>query len=422
MRIRVNNRWVICLVAAGFFFYQYMQLTMFNILKPELITLLNTDAAVLSVISSLYFFGTVAFLIPAGIMLDVISTRKIMLTTMLVSLLGLYIFSTATTIYQAGLGRLIMGLSAGPVCLTAGLRLSARWFPEDRFALVSGIIIAIGMLGAIVAQTIYTRLIDTIGYAPTLQINILLGVIFFFIMYLLIVDCPPGKEHTLQQQMAYFRQHGFIASFKKVLFKAQNWYCGVFASLLNLPVFLIGALWGMMYLMQAFALSKTQASVVCAALFFGLLIGAPIVGYISDRRGARKPPMYVGLGVCFISTAMLLTIPNLAYWSLCILFFLIGFSSSAQNLAYAAASESNPPALTGSAMGLTALCIMIGGAVFQPVVGYLIEHGWDGAYLNNMPLYHPHSYAHAFWIMPIAYIVATVMVYLMRETNCKIAA
>lgn len=422
MQPRVTNPWVVCLTAASFFFFQFIQITMFNILKPELIIEFNADPAMLSFISALYFYGTVLFLIPAGIMLDNISTRKIILAAMCLSLFGLLIFTTATSIFAAGVGRFLVGISGGPFCFLSSMRLAARWFPEQRLAFVTGVIVAMAMLGGMIAQLPFSLLVAEIGWRAAMYVNLGLGTMLLGLIYLYVYDYPLGKKHEYEQQMAYYRTAGFVQGLKKVIFKAQNWNCGLFASLLNLPILVFGALWGFMYVTQIFNLPRLQASTSCAMLFFGMLLGGPMFGWISDRLLVRKTPMFAGLIICFIAIAILLLIPNQVFLSIALLMFLIGLGSSAQILAYPTVTDSNPPALAGSALGLTSTLIMAGGAVIQPSVGWLVEYNWDGLMEAGMPIFSYTNYNLAFWSMPAAIIVATGLVFLIKETNCKSSA
>lgn len=423
MQQRTQQPWIVCLTAATFFFYQFIQITMFNVLKPDLIVSLHTTPAVLDLISALYFYGTVLFLIPAGILLDYFSTRKIILLTMGISLIGLWIFAMATTIPAAAVGRFLVGVSGGPFCFTSSMRLADRWFPAQRLGLVSGIIVAMAMLGGMVAQLPFSLLLQHLGWRNTMYVNLGLGVVLWVLMYWLVFDYPAGKKHEFTQQMQYYRQHGFLSGFKKVIFQAQTWKCGLFTSLLNLPILILGALWGFMYLTQIFNLSRLQASAICSVLFFGMLLGGPVFGLISDRLLSRKKPMYAGLLLCLICTIFLLQAANmnitLGFSSLILLFFFIGFGSGAQVVGYPTVTDSNPAALAGSALGLASMLVMSGGAIAQPLVGWLIELNWNGTMINNVPILSAYNYNFGFWLMPVAMTLAACLLMLIRETHAQ---
>lgn len=419
MRRLTANPWVVCLSAASFFFFQYIQIASFNVLKPELMRTFEASSASMSLISSFYFYGTVLFLIPAGILLDYLSTRTIILLAMLLSLVGLLIFTTADSLYAAGLGRFIIGVSGGPFCFLGTMRLASRWFPEDRFAFVTGVIVAIGMLGGIVSQIAFVPLIQYLGWQDAMYANLGLGLVLTGLIYLYVYDYPLGKENEYKKQLAYYRELGFVKGLKTVILKKQNWFCGLFASLLNLPIFIFGALLGFIYLTQNFAVSASQASVICSLLFVGMLVGSPLFGFVSDTLRLRKVPMLAGLVICLFASVILLEVRDLSAWSLATLFFAIGFGSSSQVLAYPTVTESNPAALTGSALSLASVIIMAGGAVFQPLIGGLLEMHWDGAQVDGLAMYTAENYHFALWLLPICMIIAGGFALLIKETYCK---
>src|SRR5689334_404568 len=68
--------WLVCFVGSLFFFYEFIQMNMFNAINTHLMHDFNLDAAELGSLSATYFLANVAFLLPAGIILDRFSTRK----------------------------------------------------------------------------------------------------------------------------------------------------------------------------------------------------------------------------------------------------------------------------------------------------------------------------------------------------------
>lgn len=150
-----------------------------------------------------------------------------------------------------------------------------------------------------IAQLPFNLLIDAVGWRAAMYLNLGLGVALLGVMYAFIYDHPPGKAQMDKRHP--FSYQSFMHGLKRVLLKPQNWFCGVYASLINLPIMVFGALWGLMYLMQVFNLSRLESSTACAALFFGMLIGGPIFGFISDKMRLRKLPMLLGLILCLAS-------------------------------------------------------------------------------------------------------------------------
>ena len=71
--------WVVCFSATLFFFFEFMQINMFNALDTALIKTFHMSAIQLGHLSANYFYATVIFLFPAGMILDRISTRKVII-------------------------------------------------------------------------------------------------------------------------------------------------------------------------------------------------------------------------------------------------------------------------------------------------------------------------------------------------------
>lgn len=370
MRRITANPWIVSLTAASFLFYQYMQITIFNVLKPDLQIAFNTSHEALSFVSALYFYGTALCLIPAGILLDYFSTRKIILLTMSISLVGLTIFTCANTVVAGGLGRLLVGVSGGTFCFLASMRIASRWFPANRLGFVSGVIVALPMLGGMVSQAPFAMLVEALDWKSAMYLNICLGVLITGFIYLIVHDCPADQIAECLAQRKHSRQLGFISSLKAILSKIQNWYCGLFLMLLNMPVFIFGAFLGVVFLQEAYSLSRVHASFVSAWLFVGMLIGSPTFGYLSDKFKIRKTLMLIGVLICIFPTMFALNGYDLTLLNLVIIFGFMGFGSGAQVLVFPTVIETNPAALTTSALSLTSAILMGGTAIFQSLIVY----------------------------------------------------
>src|SRR3990167_9412008 len=126
MGYRRFQPWVVCFSAALFFFFEFIQLNMFNALGPDLVEEFHIDAPVLATISDKYFLANILFLFPAGMILDRISTRKIIIWSMLISIVCTYGFSIADSVWQMKAARFVTGI-AGSFCLLGCVRLASRW-------------------------------------------------------------------------------------------------------------------------------------------------------------------------------------------------------------------------------------------------------------------------------------------------------
>ncbi|WP_280522001.1 MFS transporter [Candidatus Coxiella mudrowiae] len=94
---------------------------------------------------------------------------------------------------------------------------------------------------------------------------------------------------------------------------------GLYRSLMNFQIFLLGAMWGSLYLVQIRGLMRADASFVTSMLFIGTIIGAPVVGWLSDRIKRRRIPMMVGAVIALFLILLLMYLPHLSLLALLVL-------------------------------------------------------------------------------------------------------
>lgn len=410
--------WLVCLVAPLFCFYEFIQLMMFNAIDPYLMRDFHVNATGLGGISAAYLFANLLFMFPAGIILDRFSTRKLIISAMTICICGTFLFSLSTSVHMAMLGRFLTGIG-GAFPLLSCLRLASRWFPAKRLALVTGVMVTIMMLGGVCGQTPMTFLVELMGWRNALRIDALLGVVFIGLMYTVIQDFPPHGVLVQDGKKAVSSWADVSKTIISVLKNRPTWLFGIYTCLLNLPIMLLGAVWGSLFLTQTHHFTALQSSYVTSMIFFGTIVGSPIVGFVSDALKKRKLPMIV-FGV--LSLGVVLTImylPHASLTEMIILFFLLGLMTSAQVITYPAIAESNPSQQAGAALGLASVLIVGSIAFFQPLFGWLMDFKWKGQIIDGVAQYSVNDYHAGFLIFPIAFVVGVVAVCCAKETYKK---
>jgi len=408
--------WFVIFSASLFFFFEFMQINMFNALGPSLYHAFHlTDTTDLGTLSASYMYATVLFLFPAGMILDHFSTRRLLVVAMFACVTVTLFFSFTTALWQAEICRFVTGFG-GAFCLLSCVRLASRWFPPKKMALVIGLVVTLAMIGGMFAQK-FTKLIELFGWRNTLRIDAVAGYIMLIVVALFVRDYPPGTELTFQRLHHSLEKIGFWEAMRRVVTNAQNWLAGLYTSLINLPIFLLGSTWGSWYLAQTQHLSFSDASSVTSMLFVGMIIGSPTLGWLSDQVRRRKTPMVVGAIASIAVIFMIMYIPNLSWMNLMLLFFLLGFVISAQIISYPLIAESNLGVLTATAEGLASALIMSGGFTI-PLFPKLLNLYWNHAMYRGTPLYSVENYHLAFFIMPIAFFIAFIISCWVRETRC----
>lgn len=406
---RERMAWLVCLSAGLFFFYEFFQLNIFDVINSPLRHDFSIDATQLSWMSSTYLWADILFLLPAGIILDRFSTRKVILTAMAICILGTLGFAITTSFALACFFHFLSGIG-NAFCFLSCIVLISRWFPSHRQALVVGIVVTMAFLGGMMAHTPFARLNEWLGWRRSLIIDGQIGILLFLWIYFIVKD-RPAHLSIKKNQPSSAALFGFINALKN----KQNWLAGLFTSLLNLPIMVLCALWGASYLQTVHQLSEISASNIVSLIFIGSIIGCPLAGWLSDRQGRRKPLMFIGALLTLITVCPLFLKMTLSPMILSVIFFSLGLFTSTQVIAYPLVAESNSGENTGSATAIASVIIMGGGGVGQILFGWLMQFHAGHAAIR----YSSADFQFAMWIFPLSAIAALIAVLCCRETNCK---
>ncbi len=409
--------WAVPLCAALFFLYEFFQMNMTNSLAPYLMQDFQVPAEALGILSSYYFWSTMLFLFPAGIILDHFPTKKVILTALTFCLAGVFLFSQTHSIALASFSRALEGVGSA-FCFLSSIRLASRWLPANHMALAAGIIVTMAFIGGTLAQAPLTFLAQAVGWRNAIVLDGVVGIIIFIIIALVVRDYPADSTVKLQEQASH-KQLGFLHSLQHAYLNWQNWLCGIYTNMMNLSVFVIGAIFGGIYLTQAHGLTADEAATISGFIFIGSLVGAPLSGWISDAMGKRLLPMRIGMILSLVVLAIILYIPGLSFTALLTLFFLLGLFTSAQIISYPLVAETCPPAITAMSISVISFNAISGGAIFQPFVGKLLDNQWLGQITNGVRIYPTSAYQYAFSVLTVGLILALIVTFFMKESNCK---
>ena len=411
-KVGVSSRgwiaWLVCLSAGLFFFYEFFQLNLFDVINQPLRDEFKIDATQLSWMSSAYLWADILFLLPAGMILDRFSARFVILSAMSICIIGTVGFALSHSFALASFCHFLSGIG-NAFCFLSCVVLVSRWFAPRRQALVIGCLVTMAFMGGMMAHTPLAYLSEHYGWRDALLIDGGIGAFFFLWIFLFVQDKPDEDmaiTHSVKQTSA--------PSFLNALANPQNWLSGFYTSCLNLPIMVICALWGASYLQVVHQLSQIPASNVVSMIFIGSILGCPLAGGLSDLIGRRKPLMVLGAVATLVTVIPLLLGIPLSETMLSVLFFMLGFFTSTQVISYPLIAESNTIDNTGAATGVASVIIMGGGGVGQVLFGWLMQHHAGVATQH----YTVADFQYAMWIFPIAAIAALIAILFTRETNC----
>jgi MFS family permease len=148
-------------------------------------------------------------------------------------------------------------------------------------------------------------------------------------------------------------------------------------------------------------------------------VGAPLFGWLSDRIGRRKAPLLAGLALETLALAGLIYVPDLPVVAVAGLCFLVGFLGSSQIVCFALAKENHHPELSGTAIGFVNAMVTGAGALFQPLVGLLLDLAWTGETELGARVYQTGTYRLALASLIASGVAGVLCLLRVRETFCR---
>ncbi|HKP69893.1 MAG TPA: MFS transporter, partial [Pyrinomonadaceae bacterium] len=283
------------LLVSVYYFYQYALRSAPSVMVPQLSEAFGLSAIAVASLAGLFYYGYSPFSLVAGAGMDRFGPRKLIPFAAITVGVGALLFATGNST-MAGIGRFLQG-AGGVFALVGAIYIATKNFPANQAATLIGATQMFGMAGGSAGQFAVGPLI--IGglsiyafWTGMGVIALVIGVILFFLL---------PSQPTQQSAPGESWVKTSIAGFKKVFGNKQSIYCGLISGLLFIPTTIFDMIWGVRFLQDAHALPYAESVLRSATVPFGWIIGCPLLGYISDRIGQRRPVIIGGavvLGIC----------------------------------------------------------------------------------------------------------------------------
>ena len=410
-KVSALKPYLVVFTAALFFMFEFINMNSFNVLNDLLRQDFAVNALQISNLSAMYFYANVLFLIPAGLLLDRISTKKLLLSATFICVLSNFIFASTENFALAELCRFITGVGSTLALLSCAL-LTSRWITPKHAGMVMGFVVTMAMLGGMLAQQMTWLVHITGSWRLAVSAVALLGACFWLCIFFVVRDYPPSDHKNPPTKLSP-SSHRLWPNFALALGNKQIWCAGFYSSLINLSVMLLGALWGKDYLMISHGFTEPEAISSISMIFLGFMLGSPLFGIISDRVSRRKAPMLIG-GVLNLLCALLILHLSFSPFMGNVLFFSLGALSASQVISFPLIMESVPKHIIASSESIGATLIMGGGALFQPLFGWLLDK-----LAINTGAYSAANFNQALLLLPIAFLLATFAALFIQETYCQ---
>lgn len=416
--------WLICGVGMLYYCYNYFLRVSPSVMQNELMSTFHITAYQFGNLAAFYYYAYTPMQVPAGMLYDRFGARMVLFIACLTAVIGLGVFILADNFAFAALGRFLIGLGTA-FSYIGSLKLASIWLPTNRFATAAGLTTAFGMTSAIISQNYLTKVVQVVGYRHALYSVLFIGLALSIVIFCSIRNHKSQPANPLAARPAQASTpmglKQLLKSLRFIFTNPQMWLIGCIGCLTYLPASVFLDLWGIPFLKTAYHLSPEQAAYVSSCAFVGWIIAGPTMGALSDKIKRRRTPLlFAGMA----GTTMLLIIfymPSLSHTQLCMAFSMLGFSCGAHPIVFAVGKENNPIQISGTAVAATNMLTMMGGALFQPLVGKLLDWHASGGALgaNGLPVYTTQDYLFALTIIPIGVATGGILCLFLKETYCQ---
>jgi MFS family permease len=276
------------LLVAVCYFYQYALRSAPSVMMPELSEAFGVSALGVSAIVGMFYYGYSPFSLVAGAAIDRYGARRIIPIGAALVGIGAILFGTGNAA-AANVGRFLQG-AGGVFALVGAVYLITKNFHASLAASIIGATQMFGMAGGSAGQFLVGPMIK--GGLSWGQFWICAGVAGLVISGCLLIFLPKEPPRTHTGGIA-----AVLGSLKKVFANPQSILCGLISGLLFIPTTIFGMTWGVRFLQEARGREYESAVALAATVPLGWMIGCPLLGFLSDKLGRRKPVILGGSAV-----------------------------------------------------------------------------------------------------------------------------
>lgn len=408
--------WVVWGLACLFYFYEFILQVSPSVMSTELMRDFNITGHTLGLLTGIYFYSYAVMQIPGGVLMDAFGSRRLLTFATAICALSTLAFGLTESFFMACFARLMIGFGSAFAAIGI-MKLSASWFKPERFAFLTGLMVTIGMLGAIGGEAPLALLVDTYSWRSSMLIMGCVGLILTLLVYFIIRDEPSSNtiNKTTQKKSD---ELSMLQSLRPLFKNKKLWLVASYGGLMFMGTPVFCGLWGVPFLMLKMHVSKTVAANYVSLIFVGWVIAGPLWGIYSDRIGRRKPSLYIASIGALCSALFFIYAPVTTPWLMQAALLCFGLFSAGFLPAFALAKELCDARYVATGMSLMNMMNTLGIALAQPAIGYALDFLWQDQLDGFVRVYSLQSFQLALSILPIGLFIALILLPRTPETYC----
>jgi MFS family permease len=394
------------LIAAVYYFYQYVLRSAPAVMMPQMSDAFGLSATAVASLVGLFYYGYSPFSLVAGAAMDRLGPRKVIPLGAAAVGIGALLFSTGSS-ELASIGRVLQG-AGGVFALVGAIYIATKNFPASLAATLTGATQMFGMAGgsagqfmvgpAIAAGLPWNRFWFGMGIA---------GLVICVLLFILL----PSQAQTERRGDGL---KSVMGAFAIVFRNPQSILCGMIAGLMFIPTTIFDMVWGVRYVQEAMGYNYADAVLRSATVPFGWIIGCPLLGYVSDRLGRRRP-VIIGAALVLLGCLAWILYGPVDVLPPYVLGVLTGMASGAAMLPYTVIKEANPAGVSGTATGVINFLNFTFSAILGPVFAGFLRDASGGAAVMTRE-----HYQAAFEPLLYGVLLAIIFACLLKETGSAV--
>ena len=383
----LRYRWAVFGVLAMAYFFVYFHRVSTAVVSTDLQSTFGVSAAQLALLSSIYFYVYAIMQMPSGLLTDSLGPRKTVSFFILLAAAGALLTGIASSYQMVMAGRLLIGIGVAMVYIPT-MKILAGWYRKNEFASLSGILLAVGNIGALSAAGPLAWLTGALGWQ---QVFIMLGAITLLLAagaWIIVRDRPiemdlpaiedieaeEGNEPLPVSEAAdgipLGRALWMTFGAGRKFWPLAVWFFFTYGSIM-----VYQGLWAGPFFQDILGWDRSDCGTVLTFIGLGMILGCPTAGYISDKilKSRRKVLIIGAIVYTFIWAIIWITSGQIssvqAYMAIN---FSFGFFGGFFVVSFAQIKELFPLSMVGTSTAALNIFPFAGGAVLQHLSGLML--------------------------------------------------
>jgi MFS family permease len=386
--------YLVWLIATFFVVYSFSLNTAAAVFSEPIKSALAASNLGISIAMSAFILGFACMQIPAGYLLDRFNPRYIVSSGIFILAVGNVVASYSDNLTLFTLSNLIQGVGASFAFISAAVLIS-QWFSGASFPILFGLTQAMSCILSGVLHYVFSLELATHSWNDLYRYLALFG-FSLFVLSLLLIKSPPHYRQELTPSLSHS-----IA----LVFKNKNIVLCAIAAATSFGILLAYA--GLWYLkIQVFYdLDSLEAVFISSMIFFGIGVGSPFLGWVSNKLRSRVMVIHVTLCLGTMFLIMGIYLPHYYFNSLILIktvSFFVGFFLSGAMLFYTIVNESASPATRGVAISVLNTCVFLLNTLMMFIPSWFLTQ------------YSPKFFTYL-WTLPFIVLIALLLLYFIKD-------